>query len=137
MFRMLNDDREIPAVATSELDPKNKNRRVKILRRSQIGKRWAFDILKDFGTKRCPKGHVVSPALFREARESLGWNKSQAAWKLGFESRGPGPITSIENGYSVPRRFARILMMQALEELAKRQSRDFPGITHGLEERRC
>ena len=83
--------------------------------------RMAADILRDFGDPECPRDVVPSAELMREARRALRWLQSEAAWKLGFERRAPYHIRRIENGRSVAPRFARVLLMRALQDLDRLQ----------------
>ena len=130
------DDRVDCAVLVTEKALLRRNKRVKVLRRTELSKRWASDILADFGPKDCPTGMVISPELFREAREALGWSQAEAAWKLGYERRSGPTIRNLEQGVSTLRRFARILTMQALEQLAVKQKKIFSSArVHGMRER--
>lgn len=86
-------------------------------------KRWAAEILADWGDPECPRLVVPSGELFREARSALGWNRPDAAWRLGFESRSSGSerIKAIEDGQTWAPRFARVLMVRALQDLDRQQ----------------
>ena len=130
------DDRVDGAGLVTEKALTRRINKVKVLKRTELNKRWASDILADFGSKECPADLVVSPELFREAREVLGWNRVTAAWNLGYERRSGVSIKKIEDGRSPPRRFVRILMMQALERLAEKQKKIFSSArVHGMRER--
>ena len=96
--RPMFDDRVDCAVLVTEKALLRRNKRVKVLRRTELSKRWASDILADFGPKDCPTGMVISPELFREAREALGWSQAEAAWKLGYERRSGPTIRNLGAG---------------------------------------
>ena len=83
-------------------------------------KRWASQILRDFGPLDCPPGTVPSPALFLEARQALGWNQRDAAWYLGFHWQHL-PIMRIETHESIPDRCALLLLVHHLQALDRRQ----------------
>ena len=83
-------------------------------------KRWAAQILRDFGSLDCPPGTVPSPALFREARRALRWTQTEAAWHLGF-ARHPSPIAGIERNTVIPTRCTILLLVHHLKQLGRRQ----------------
>ena len=83
-------------------------------------KRWAAQILRDVGPLDCPPGIVPSPALFREARKTLGWTQPEAAWRLGF-TKQPTPIARIERNTAIPKRCTLLLLVHHLKRLDRRQ----------------
>lgn len=83
--------------------------------------RWAAEILADFGDLECPTRDIPAAALMREARKALGWTMHEASWRLGFERSNADRISKIETGQKLPPRFVRLLMVQALQELAQQQ----------------
>ena len=96
------------------------NRRV--LEPSQRGRaRLASEILRDFGDPDCPRDVLPAAALFLEARMALRWKRQTAQRRLGFERLAGIQVRQIETGLRAPPRFARLLIMQALRELAQRQ----------------
>ena len=83
-------------------------------------KRWASEILRDFGALDCPPGTVPSPALFHEARIALGWRQTDAAWHLGFRRRSQ-IIRRIEHNLAIPERCTILLLIHHLRALDRRQ----------------
>ena len=83
-------------------------------------KRWAAQILRDFGSLDCPPGTVPSPSLFREARRALGWRQPDAAWYLGF-TRWSKSIERIEHNLAIPKRCTLLLLVHHLQQLDRRQ----------------
>ena len=83
-------------------------------------KRWAAQILRDLGPLDCPPGTVPSPALFHEARTSLGWRQTDAAWHLGFTRRSQ-IIRRIEHNLAIPERCTILLLIHHLRALDRRQ----------------
>ena len=83
-------------------------------------KRWAAQILRDFGPLDCPPGIVPSPALFLEARKALGWTQTQASWKLGFNGHRAA-IARIEHNTAIPKRYTMLLLVHHLKQIDRRQ----------------
>ena len=83
-------------------------------------KRWAAQILRDFGPLDCPPGIVPSPALFHEARIALGWTQTQASWTLGFNGHRAS-IARIEHNLGIPKRATMLLLVHHMKHLDRRQ----------------
>ena len=83
-------------------------------------KRWASQILRDFGPLDCPPGTVPTPALFLEARQALRWTQTDAAWRLGF-NLSRWPIVRIERHQTIPDRCTILLLVHHLQILDRRQ----------------
>ena len=91
-----------------------------MLYRSRKGKRWASEILRDFGNLECPPDVVPAPSLFREARRALGWKQEEAWRPLGFSRRSTN-IQFIESGKKIPSRCTLLLLVHHLKALDRRQ----------------
>ena len=121
------DWRAVGLVHPRETTPKRLRRQERDHARTQRGStgrgraRWASEILEDWGDLDCPRMVVPSSGLFREARKALGWTQPEAAWRLGFDTRTAGRIAAIEDGRRFPPRFACLLMVRALQDLAAQQ----------------